>query len=48
MLYPENIAIGLRQPEVNTPVTGRFVPEVTGDTERDRQPAVTVESMPGL
>ncbi|MGS2647714.1 hypothetical protein [Streptosporangium sp. LJ11] len=31
MLYPENIAIGLEQPEVNALVTGKFVLEVTED-----------------
>ncbi|MFB9678699.1 hypothetical protein [Streptosporangium vulgare] len=48
MLYSENIAIGLEQPEVNTLVTGKFVLEVTEDAERDRHLTVTVELAPGL
>ncbi len=48
MLYPENIAIGLEQPEVNALVTGKFVLEVTEDAERDRHLTVTVELAPGL
>ncbi|WP_440063602.1 hypothetical protein [Streptosporangium sp. OZ121] len=48
MSYPENIAIGLEQPEVNTLVTGKFVLEVTEDAERDRHLTVTVELAPGL
>lgn len=47
-IYPENIAIGLEQPEVSTMVTGKFVLEVAEDAERDRQPTVTVEPTPGL
>ena len=31
MLYPENIAIGLEQPEVSAMVTGKFVLEVAED-----------------
>ncbi|MFF3442601.1 hypothetical protein [Streptosporangium sp. NPDC002721] len=47
MYSPENIAIGLEQPEVNTLVTGKFVLEVTEDAERDRRLTVTVELAPG-
>ncbi|SNS34815.1 phenylacetate-CoA ligase [Streptosporangium subroseum] len=47
-VYPENIAIGLEQPEVSAMVTGKFVLEVAEDAERDRQLTVTVELMPGL
>ena len=35
MLHPENIAIGLEQPEVSAMVTGKFVLEVAEDAERD-------------
>jgi phenylacetate-CoA ligase len=46
-VYPENIAIGLEQPEVSGSVTGKFVMEVTEDARRDRHLTVTVELMPG-
>jgi phenylacetate-CoA ligase len=48
MLYPENIAIGLEQPEVSAMVTGKSVLEVAEDAERDRQLTVAAEPMPGL
>jgi phenylacetate-CoA ligase len=48
MLYPENIAIGLEQPEVSAMVTGKFVLEAAEDAERDQQLTVMVELMPGL
>ncbi len=47
-VYPENISVGLEQPEVSTLVTGKFVLEVTEDAERDRHLAVTVELAPGV
>ncbi|MEU6716589.1 phenylacetate--CoA ligase family protein [Nonomuraea sp. NPDC046802] len=46
-IYPENIAVGLEQPEVSGAVTGKFVLEVAEDERRDRQLTVTVELMPG-
>ncbi|MEV4168260.1 phenylacetate--CoA ligase family protein [Nonomuraea sp. NPDC049709] len=46
-VYPENIAVGLEQPEVSGAVTGRFVVEVAEDERRDRHLTVTVELMPG-
>ncbi|SEH00023.1 phenylacetate-CoA ligase [Nonomuraea solani] len=46
-VYPENIAIGLEQPEVSGSVTGKFVMEVTEDADHDRHLTVTVELMPG-
>ncbi|GAA4081277.1 phenylacetate--CoA ligase family protein [Nonomuraea soli] len=47
-VYPENIAIGLEQPEVSASVTGKFVLEATEDADRDRRLTVTVELRPGL
>ncbi|MFF5207332.1 phenylacetate--CoA ligase family protein [Streptosporangium sp. NPDC000396] len=47
-VYPENIAVGLEQPEVSAMVTGKFVLEVVEDARRDRQLTVTVELAPGL
>ncbi|MFG1702136.1 phenylacetate--CoA ligase family protein [Nonomuraea sp. M3C6] len=46
-VYPENIAVGLEQPEVSGSVTGKFVMEVVEDAGHDRQLTVTVELMPG-
>lgn len=46
-VYPENIAVGLEQPEVSGAVTGKFVLEVAEDEHRDRHLTVTVELRPG-
>ncbi|MBB5780074.1 phenylacetate--CoA ligase family protein [Nonomuraea jabiensis] len=46
-VYPENIAVGLEQPEVSGSVTGKFVMEVVEDADRDRHLTITVELMPG-
>ncbi|MFG1944308.1 phenylacetate--CoA ligase family protein [Nonomuraea sp. NPDC048826] len=46
-VYPENISVGLEQPEVAGLVTGKFVMEVAEDEHRDRQLTVTVELAPG-
>ncbi|WP_188186770.1 phenylacetate--CoA ligase family protein [Nonomuraea sp. SYSU D8015] len=46
-VYPENIAVGLEQPEVSGSVTGKFVMEVVEDARHDRHLTVTVELMPG-
>lgn len=46
-VYPENIAAGLEQPQVNAWVTGKFVLEVVEDADRNRRLAVAVELAPG-
>jgi phenylacetate-CoA ligase len=46
-VYPENVTVGLEQPEVSAWVTGKFVLEVLEDADRDRHLAVTVELAPG-
>jgi phenylacetate-CoA ligase len=46
-VYPENIAAGLEQPQVNGWVTGKFVLEVAEDADRNRRLAVAVELAPG-
>ncbi|WP_043639256.1 phenylacetate--CoA ligase family protein [Nonomuraea candida] len=46
-VYPENIAVGLEQPEVSGVVTGKFVLEAAEDQRHDRHLTVTVELMPG-
>ncbi|MBB5967933.1 phenylacetate--CoA ligase family protein [Planomonospora venezuelensis] len=47
-VYPENISVGLEQPEVSAFVTGKFVLEAVEDEHRDRRLAVTVELAPGV
>ncbi|WP_431900127.1 phenylacetate--CoA ligase family protein [Nonomuraea sp. bgisy101] len=47
-VYPENISVGLEQPEVCGMVTGKFVLEVVEDAERDRRLTVTVELAQGV
>jgi phenylacetate-CoA ligase len=46
-IYPENVTVGLEQPEVSGWVTGKFVLEVLEGADRDRYLAVTVELAPG-
>lgn len=46
-VFPENIAVGLEQPEVRDLVTGKFVLQVVEDARRDRNLTVTVELAPG-
>jgi phenylacetate-coenzyme A ligase PaaK-like adenylate-forming protein len=46
-IYPENITVGLEQPEISGWVTGKFVLEVLEDADRDRYLSVTVELAPG-
>src|SRR6266511_1786725 len=35
-IYPENVAVGLEQPEISSIVTGKFVLEVKEDADRNR------------
>lgn len=42
-VYPENIAIGLEQPEIKDWVTGKFVMEVKEDADKNRFLAIAVE-----
>jgi phenylacetate-CoA ligase len=42
-IYPENIAIGLEQPEIKDWVTGKFVMEVKEDEDKNRFLAIAVE-----
>jgi phenylacetate-CoA ligase len=46
-VYPENIAAGLEQPQVNGWVTGKFVLEVAEDADLGRHLAIAVELAPG-
>ncbi len=47
-IYPENITVGLEQPEIREWVTGKFVLEAQEDTDRNRSLAITIELAPGL
>ncbi len=46
--YPENIQVGLEQPETRDWVTGKFVMEVKEDDDKNRFLAITVELAPTL
>lgn len=46
-VYPENVTVGLEQPEVSGWVSGKFVLEVAGDPDRDPRLRVTAELAPG-
>ncbi|MGZ3144284.1 phenylacetate--CoA ligase family protein [Lentzea chajnantorensis] len=46
-VYPENVTVGLEQPEISATVTGKFVIESVEDADRDRSLRITVEVAPG-
>jgi phenylacetate-coenzyme A ligase PaaK-like adenylate-forming protein len=46
-IYPENVTVGLEQPDVSGWVTGKFVLEVTSDADGNPHLSVTVELAPG-
>jgi phenylacetate-coenzyme A ligase PaaK-like adenylate-forming protein len=46
-VYPENVAVGLEQPELAPFVTGKFVLEVTHDDEQDAWLSLAVELSAG-
>lgn len=46
-IYPENVTVGLEQPEVKGWVTGKFVLESREDADHDRFLAIAVELAPG-
>ncbi|MGL5794686.1 MAG: phenylacetate--CoA ligase family protein, partial [Waterburya sp.] len=47
-IYPENVIVGLEQPEIRDWVTGKFVMEVKEDRDRDRFLAIAVELAPQI
>lgn len=47
-IYPENVTVGLEQPEIQTWVTGKFVLETKEDADRNRTLHITVELAPGV
>jgi phenylacetate-CoA ligase len=46
-IYPENVTVGLEQPDVSGWVTGKFVLEVTSDADGNPHLSVTAELAPG-
>lgn len=46
-VYPENIAVGLEQPDVRDWVTGKFVMEVREGADRNVRLAIVIELAPG-
>jgi len=46
-IYPENISVGLEQPEINGWTTGKFVMESREDSDRNRRLFIAVELSPG-
>ncbi|MGK7873707.1 MAG: phenylacetate--CoA ligase family protein [Xenococcaceae cyanobacterium] len=46
-IYPENVTVGLEQPEIREWVTGKFVMEVKEDADKNRFLSIVVELAPG-
>lgn len=47
-IYPENIIVGLEQPQIREWVTGKFVMEVKDDADKNRFFSIVVELAPGI
>jgi phenylacetate-coenzyme A ligase PaaK-like adenylate-forming protein len=47
-IYPENISVGLEQPDIRNWVSGKFVLHVVENAERDKELHVIVETSPGI
>jgi phenylacetate-CoA ligase len=47
-IYPENVTVGLEQPEIEEWVTGKFVMQAREDADRNRFLSVVVELAPGV
>ena len=47
-VYPENISVGLEQPNIRNWVSGKFVLHVVENAERDKELHVIVETSPGI
>ena len=45
-IYPENVTVGLEQPEISDWVTGKFVLETIADTDENTRLRITVELAP--
>ena len=47
-IYPENVSVGLEQPEIRDWVTGKFVMQVKEDADKNRFLSIVVELAPGV
>jgi len=47
-IYPENVSVGLEQPEVRDWVSGKFVLQVVETADRNEALSITVELLPGV
>ncbi|MBE9192436.1 phenylacetate--CoA ligase family protein [Gloeocapsopsis crepidinum LEGE 06123] len=47
-IYPENVTVGLEQPEIREWITGKFVLQVKEDADRNRYLSVVVELAPEI
>ena len=47
-IYPENVTVGLEQPEITTWVSGKFVLETKETDEGDKTLHISVELLPGV
>ena len=47
-IYPENVTVGLEQPQIKDWVTGKFVLQVQEDADKNRFLSVVVELAPGV
>jgi phenylacetate-CoA ligase len=47
-IYPENVTVGLEQPQIREWVTGKFVLQVKEDADKNRFLSVLVELAPGV
>ena len=47
-IYPENISVGLEQPDIRNWVSGKFVLHVVENAQRDKELHVIVEASPGI
>ena len=47
-IYPENVTVGLEQPEIMSSVTGKFVLETQETEEGDKYLHIAVELLPGI
>ena len=47
-IYPENISVGLEQPDIRNWVSGKFVLHIVEHAERNKELHVIVEASPGI
>lgn len=47
-IYPENVSVGLEQPEIRDWVTGKFVMQVKEDADKNQFLSIVIELAPGV